>query len=88
MSISKKEQEKRFADIKANPLKHWKMTRVDEKAQELWDVYTSYKTKMFENTKLGGLPWKIIRANKKTYARVEAINHILKSIPYDKKLEI
>ena len=34
MSISKKEQEKRFIDIKNNPLKQWKMTAVDEKAQD------------------------------------------------------
>ena len=88
MSISKREQSKRFQDIKSNPLKHWKMTDVDEKAQGLWDVYTTYKNKMFENTKEGGLPWRIIRANKKTYARVASIKHILKSIPYDKNKEI
>ena len=43
MSISKKEQAKRFEDIKNNPLKQWKMSRVDERAQELWDCYTTYK---------------------------------------------
>lgn len=84
MSISKKEQAKRFADIKNNPLKQWKMTPVDERAQELWDVYTEYKDKMFEKTKDGPVAWKIIKANRKTYARIAAINHILKSIPYDK----
>jgi polyphosphate kinase 2 len=88
MSISKKEQQKRFEDIKADPLKQWKMTSVDERAQELWDVYTAYKSKMFENTQQGGVSWRIIRANKKTYARVAAIKHILKSIPYDRKKEI
>ncbi|WP_298366522.1 polyphosphate kinase 2 [uncultured Lutibacter sp.] len=88
MSISKKEQAKRFEDIKNNPLKQWKMTAVDRRAQELWDVYTHYKGKMFEKTKEGSVPWKIIRANKKTIARVNAITHILKSIPYDKNLEI
>jgi polyphosphate kinase 2 len=88
MSISKREQAKRFEDIKNDPLKHWKMTAVDESAQRLWDTYTKYKTKMFQNTKQSGLSWKIIRANKKTFARVEAIKHILKSIPYDKNKEI
>ena len=43
MSISKREQAKRFEEIKNDPLKQWKMTAVDEKAQELWDVYTKYK---------------------------------------------
>ncbi|MEX1382278.1 polyphosphate kinase 2 [Lutibacter sp.] len=88
MSISKKEQAKRFEDIRNNPLKQWKMTPVDERAQELWDVYTDYKSKMFEKTVNNAVSWKIIRANKKTIARVNAINHILKSIPYDKNLEI
>ena len=64
------------------------MTAVDEKAQELWDVYTEYKNKMFERTKDGVVSWKIIKANRKTYARVSAINHILKSIPYDKDLKV
>ena len=89
MSISKREQKKRFEDIRKNPLKQWKMTAVDKRAQELWDVYTEYKNKMFAKTKESGIaPWKIIRANRKTFARVSVINHILKSIPYDKDLEI
>ena len=87
MSISKSEQAKRFSDIKNDPLKQWKMTSVDEKAQELWDVYTDYKTKMFKNTEKG-IPFKIIKANRKTLARTAAIQHILKKVPYDKNLEI
>ncbi len=84
MSISKREQSKRFLDIKNNPLKIWKMSRVDERAQELWDSYTDYKDKMFENTKKGGISFKVIKANRKTEARIEAIEHILQAIPYDK----
>ncbi len=84
MSISKKEQAKRFAEIKSDPLKQWKMTPVDEAAQGLWDEYTKYKRMMFEKTATGPVKWKIIRANRKTFARVSAINHILKSIQYDK----
>ena len=88
MSISKKEQAKRFEDIRNNPLKQWKMSKVDEKAQELWDSYTFYKNKMFENTKNNGIPFKVIKANRKTDARTEAVEHILESIPYDKDREI
>ena len=88
MSISKKEQSKRFLDIKNNPLKIWKMSKVDERAQELWDSYTSYKNRMFENTKKDGIPFKVIQANRKTEARIETIEHILNAIPYDKNKEI
>ncbi|MEE9349043.1 MAG: polyphosphate kinase 2 [Flavobacteriaceae bacterium] len=89
MSISKSEQEKRFNEIKANPLKQWKMTKVDEDAQKLWEVYTDYKKKMFLNTKKKGVVrFKVIRANKKTSARVAVIEHILNSIDYDKTIEV
>ena len=88
MSISKKEQAKRFEDIKNNPLKQWKISKVDEKAQELWDSYTDYKNEMFENTKNGGVPFKVIKANRKTDARVEAIEYLLKKIPYNKDMEV
>ncbi len=88
MSISKKEQAIRFEEIKNNPLKQWKMSKVDERAQELWDSYTDYKNRMFKNTENGGIPFKIIKANRKTEARNEAIEHLLNSIPYDKNHKI
>jgi len=88
MSISKKEQSKRFEEIKSDPLKQWKMTKLDEKAQYFWDDYTVYKKAMFEKTNTEISPWKIIRANRKTEARINVINHILDSIPYDKDLNI
>lgn len=88
MSISKKEQAKRFEDIKNNPLKQWKISKVDKRAQELWDSYTEYKNKMFDNTTKNGIPFKVIKANRKTDARVEAIEYLLEKIPYDKEREI
>ncbi|MCK4562995.1 MAG: polyphosphate kinase 2 [Flavobacteriaceae bacterium] len=88
MSISKKEQSKRFEELKDNPLKQWKMSTVDEKAQELWDSYTSYKNKMFVNTKKNGIPFKVIKANRKTDARTEVIEHLLDKIPYNKNREV
>ena len=88
MSISKKEQAKRFSEIKSDPLKQWKMTKLDEKAQGLWEDYTEYKNAMFQKTNTEISPWKIIRANRKTDARINVINHILDRIPYDKNLEV
>lgn len=88
MSISKKEQAKRFAEIKSDPLKQWKMTKLDEKAQGLWEDYTEYKNAMFQKTNTEISPWKIIRANRKTDARINVITHILDRIPYDKNLEV
>lgn len=84
-SISKAEQAKRFREIKASPLKKWKFSNVDQKAQSLWDEYSKYKTLMFEKTNTQIAPWLIVKANRKTQARIESINHILKTVPYKKQ---
>ncbi|MFY0686029.1 MAG: polyphosphate kinase 2 [Cyclobacteriaceae bacterium] len=83
ISITKEEQAKRFEEIKKNPLKRWKMSPVDEKAQELWDVYTDYKMKMFEQTDTTENPWIIVEANKKMRARTKIIKTILDKVPYE-----
>ena len=81
-SITKEEQAARFEEIKSNPLKRWKMTPTDEKAQELWEEYTTYKKRMFEETNSTHAPWHILDANKKPKARLAAITHLLNVIPY------
>ena len=86
-SISKGEQEKRFEDIMSSPIKKWKYSAVDQKALGLWDDYTEYKKKMFKKTNTEIAPWIVIRANRKTKARIDAIEHILDIIPYNPKDE-
>ena len=84
-SISKDEQEKRFEDIKSSPIKKWKYSAVDQRALELWDDYTVYKDKMFAETSTETAPWIVVKANRKTKARVEVIERILDIIPYNPK---
>ncbi|MDX1351214.1 MAG: polyphosphate kinase 2 [Putridiphycobacter sp.] len=84
-SITKEEQIRRFDDIKKSDLKRWKISPVDERAIELWDDYTKYKNLMFKHTDTKRAPWKRIDANKKTHARIEALNYILAKIPYEGK---
>ncbi len=83
-SISKREQKKRFLEIQKDPLKKWKMSAVDKRAQRLWYKYTEYKEKMFAETSTKRSPWIIINANRKTNARIKAIEYILSHIPYKK----
>lgn len=81
-SITKEEQKKRFDEIKKDPLKRWKMSPLDSVAQEKWDEYTTYKKRMYEQTSTDLVPWVVINANRKTQARIDAIEHILKTVPY------
>ncbi|WP_411895586.1 polyphosphate kinase 2 [Winogradskyella sp. A2] len=83
-SITKNEQERRFKDIINSSHKKWKYSEVDKRALTLWDEYTKYKEAMFENTQVAA-PWKIIKANRKTNARIRAFEYILQNIPYEIK---
>lgn len=76
-SISKGEQAKRFEARRQNPLKQWKLSPVDEKAQELWDSYTRYKEEMFSKTHTTFSPWIIVKVNDKQAARLESLRYVL-----------
>lgn len=86
-SISKEEQCKRFEARRQNPLKQWKLSPVDEKAQELRDSYTRYKEEMFSKTHTTYSPWIIVEANDKQAARLESLRHVLSLLPYKGKEE-
>lgn len=84
-SIGKDEQVKRFNDRRANPLKQWKLSPVDEKGQEMWQKYTYYKEQMFAQTHNSFSPWIIIKTNTKKQARLESIRHVLSKFEYPGK---
>ena len=86
-SISKEEQAKRFEARRQNPLKQWKLSPVDEKAQELWDAYTHSKEEMFSKTHTTFSPWIIVKANDKQAARLESLRYVLNLLPYKGKEE-
>lgn len=86
LSINRNEQEKRFQEIKENPLKKWKFSSVDAKSLDLWDDYTEYKELMFN--KASTFPWTIIDANKKSNARLKTMQYLLDSVAYDKNIAI
>ena len=86
-SITKENQQKRFKERMSNPLKHWKLSPVDQKAQEMWDKVTYYKEEMFSRTHTGYAPWIIVDSNDKKRARLESIRYVLAQIPYEGKEE-
>ena len=84
-SISKEIQLARFESRRNNPLKQWKLSPLDQRAQELWDQYTKYKEVMFSRTHTSYSPWIIVKANNKRRARLESIRHLLSMIDYKGK---
>lgn len=81
-SIAKEEQLRRFKARKTNALKQWKLSPIDNQAQDRWDVYTRFKEDMLGRTHTSFSPWIIVRANDKKQARIESIRYLLSLLPY------
>ncbi|NRR92356.1 polyphosphate kinase 2 [Winogradskyella undariae] len=84
-SVSKEEQQRRFEKRLKSPLKKWKFSPVDEKGQELWNEFTTYKNQMFSRTHNSFSPWVVIKSNDKKRARLESIKYVLSMFDYDNK---
>ncbi len=76
LSISKEEQADRLQERKEDELKQWKLGSLDQKAQELWDVYTDYINKMYNETGMENSPWIEIVTDDKQDARILALKTI------------
>jgi len=86
-SISRQEQLARFKSRESNPLKQWKLSPLDNRAQELWDAYTRYKELVLSRTHTSYSPWIIVKANNKKRARLHSIRYLLSLMDYDGKDE-
>ena len=85
-SVSKHEQNRRFESRKTDILKQYKLSPVDNLAQEYWDQYSLRKFQMLQETNRTLSPWTIIRSDNKKLARLNCIKHVLAQMDYDNKL--
>lgn len=86
-SVTKEEQAKRFAKREQDPLKQYKFSEVDAKAQELWDAYALAKYMMLSATHTDVAPWTIVKSDNKKKARINTIKHILNFVEYPDKID-
>lgn len=85
-SVSKEIQKERFDSRKKDPLKQYKLSPVDNLAQEYWNQYSIRKFQMLSETNRTLSPWTIIRSDIKKQARVNCMKHILSQMDYEDKL--
>ena len=85
LDISRREQRKRLADRKKDPLKTWKISPVDAKALAKWDEYTKARDEMFRRTNHTLGPWRVVRANQKKRSRLALMCDLLDSFEYKVK---
>ena len=85
-SVSKDIQKQRFDGRKKDPLKQYKLSPIDNLAQEYWDQYSIRKFQMLSETNRTLSPWTIIRSDDKKLARLNCMKFILSQMTYDNKL--
>jgi polyphosphate kinase 2 (PPK2 family) len=83
-SVTKEVQAERFERRQTDPLRQWKLSRIDMQAQERWDEYTQVKYDMLKQTSIPVSPWHFLRANDKYMVRLHTMKLILNHIPYMK----
>jgi polyphosphate kinase len=85
-SVSKDEQKRRFDSRKTDPLKHYKLSPVDNLAQKYWDQYSIRKFQMLSETNRTIAPWTIVRSDNKKFARLNCMRYLLSNMQYADKL--
>ncbi|NUN63944.1 polyphosphate kinase 2 [Pseudanabaena biceps] len=91
-SVSDDEQEKRFQERIANPLKRWKISPMDLEARAKWVEYSKAKDDMFNATDISQSPWYVVNSDDKRRAHINCISHLLSQVAYEdvtpKKIEL
>lgn len=82
LNVGRAEQLRRFLARERDPLKQWKLSRIDVEGLRLWDEYTAAIRETFSRTHTGHAPWHVVRADDKRRARIAVIRTILGTIPY------
>ncbi len=82
-SITDQEQQLRFMMRIHDPIRQWKLSKMDLKSRVKWEAYTKVKEKMLKRTNIKEAPWFIVEGNEKKRARLNCIDHLLSQIPYE-----
>ena len=76
LQISEDEQLKRFKEREATAFKRYKITDEDWRNREKWDDYHQAVCDMVERTSTGLIPWTLVEANDKQFARVKVLETV------------
>lgn len=83
LEVGEEEQTRRMQERITDPRKLWKLSPMDLKSYARWYDYARARDEMFRASDTTWAPWYAVRSNDKRQARLNIINHILKSIPYE-----
>lgn len=82
LTVSNKEQERRFKRRIEDPIRQWKLSPMDLESRRRWYAYSRARDAMFEATDTDEAPWYIVPSDDKRRARLNCISHLLSLIDY------
>jgi polyphosphate kinase len=83
LEVSPGEQTRRLEARIDDGRKTWKLSDMDLKSYSRWYDYSRARDEMFLATETSWAPWYVIHSDNKRRARLNALTHILRRIPYE-----
>ena len=81
LTVDQAQQEERFAERLADPLKRWKLSPIDLKAREKYADYTAARQAMLDASHTQHAPWTLVDFNDQRRGRLAMIRHLLDAVP-------
>ncbi len=82
LNVGRAEQLRRFLAREKDPLKQWKLSRIDVEGLKKWDAYTRAIGETFARSHSATAPWTVVRSDDKLRARIAAIQTVLGAVDY------
>jgi len=87
LTCDQEQQEKRFAERLADPLKCWKLSPIDLAARERYQAYTEARDDMLKASHSKDAPWTLVDYNDQRRGRLTLIRDLLDRLP-DTRIEL
>jgi polyphosphate kinase 2 len=81
LTVDQEQQEERFVERRADPLKRWKLSPVDLESRARYADYTKARHEMLAATHSKRAPWTLVDFNDQRRGRLSLIRHLLDAIP-------
>ncbi len=81
LAVDQEEQEERFAERVADPLKRWKLSPIDLVSRQKYAEYGKARDEMFAATHTRHAPWTVVDFNSQKIGRLNLIRNLLDRLP-------
>ncbi|MBI5276514.1 MAG: polyphosphate kinase 2 [Burkholderiales bacterium] len=81
LTVDQAQQEERFAERLADPLKRWKLSPIDVQARAKYAEYGAARDAMLKATHTRACPWTLVDFNDQRRGRLTLIRHLLDQVP-------